>query len=272
MQAVAQTSTLAGVVTQPDRPAGRGQKLTPTPVKKAAIALGVPVFEPASLKEFAREHAREHYDLFALASYGKILPASLLALPELGALNVHPSLLPKYRGATPIQTALLNGDCETGVSIMMMDAGMDTGPLVLQVRTTILAEENYGTLHDRLAQQGGELLATVMRHAQKGPLKTYPQTGSASITKPIKKEDLQIDWNWPPERIVNAVRAFAPQPAARANVHGLDLKVLAAQLTPSPEAFAHAAADATVYLTRVVAPGKPPVSGAVFEQMLGRKV
>jgi methionyl-tRNA formyltransferase len=246
--------------------------MMPTPVKKAALQLGLTVHEPTSLKKFTAEHAHETYDLFALASYGKILPAALLELPQLGALNVHPSLLPKYRGATPIQSALLSGDQETGVTIMLMDAGMDTGPIVLQERIPIPSQENYGALHDRLAQRGAELLEQVIERAKSGSITTQPQSGEPSVTKPIKKEDLQIDWNWSAERIVNAVRAYGPVPAARATIGGVDVKVLAAQLVPSAEAFMHPAADAPVYLTKIVSAGKPQMSGAAFGQMLERRV
>ncbi len=221
---------LAGVVTQPDRPAGRGHKLQPTPVKAAARELGLRVYEPASLKAFAAEISDQRYDLFALASYGRILPKAILDLPALGALNVHPSLLPKYRGATPIQSALRDGETVTGVSIMLMDAGMDTGDVVLQERVDIDPTENYGTLHDRLAFFGGDLLGEAIELAHRGPLPHHPQRGEPSVTRPIRKEDLEIDWSWTPERIVNVVRAYAPAPCARANVDGEDVKLLRAHL------------------------------------------
>lgn len=268
LRAVAQHTDLAGVVTQPDRPAGRGHKLTPTPVKKAALELGVPVYEPTSLRDFTQAHQNERYDLFALASYGKILPAALLALPKLGALNVHPSLLPKYRGATPLQTALRNGDAQTGVSIMLMDAGMDTGPLVLQERAAIDAAEDYGTLHDRLADTGAQLLARALEAAKAGKLESHPQQGEPSVTKPLRKEDLEIDWGWPAQRIVNAVRAFAPSPAARGRVRGVPVKILAAQMEQTPDAIAVQCGGGEVYLTRLVPPGKNAMSGTAFEQFL----
>ncbi len=259
------------MVTQPDRPAGRGHKLTPTPVKKAALELGVPIYEPLSLKAFTQEHESETYDLFVLASYGKILPAALLAMPKYGALNVHPSLLPKYRGATPLQTALLNGDSETGVTIMLMDADMDTGPVVLQERTDISPEEDYGALHDRLAAVGARLLTQALSSVPSG-FHPEPQRGEPTITRPIRKEDLKIDWTWNAQRILNTVRAFAPQPAARALIGKADVKVLAAQGHPSAEAIAVPCADGAVYVTRVVVAGKPPMSGSSFERHLGRAV
>lgn len=225
---MAQRTQLAGVVTQPDRPAGRGHKMRPTPVKAAALELGFPVFEPTALRTFVQEIEGE-YDLFALASYGRILPQVLLDLPKLGALNVHPSVLPKYRGATPIQTALRSGDAETGVTIMLMDAGMDTGDVVLQERTPIDPDERYGELHDRLAAFGAQALKHALDIAASGYIPRTPQTGTPSITKPIAKEDLELDWSWPASRIVNTVRAFAPAPAVRGDLLGEKMKILRAR-------------------------------------------
>ncbi len=231
LRTVAAATDVVGVVTQPDRPAGRGQKLTPTPVKAAALELGLRVFEPLRLKPFAAEIAAEGpFDLFALASYGKILPQALLDLPRLGALNVHPSLLPRYRGATPIQSALRNGEHETGVSIMLMDAGMDTGDLVLQEHVAIRAGESYGDLHDRLAAFGAEMLGRAIALAQAGPLPRHPQQGEPTLTTPLAKEDLIVDLQWTPERVVNAVRAFSPQPGARAEIDGEPVKLLRAHV------------------------------------------
>jgi methionyl-tRNA formyltransferase len=231
LHVAAERTQLAGVVTQPDRPAGRGHKLSPTPLKEAALGLGLRVYEPQKLRPFIDEIRGEAFDLFALASYGKILPQALLDLPRLGALNVHPSLLPKYRGATPIQTAIANGDAETGVSIMLMDAGMDTGDLVLQERVEIDPAETYGELHDRLAMYGGELLGRALDLAEAGPLPRTPQQGEPSVTKPLRKEDLWIDWSWPAQRIVDRVRSLSPQPGARASMLAFDsLKLLKAHV------------------------------------------
>ncbi|HEX3671932.1 MAG TPA: methionyl-tRNA formyltransferase [Candidatus Cybelea sp.] len=233
LRIIAERTQLAGVVTQPDRPAGRGHRLRPTPVKSVALELGLQVYEPPSLREFARALHGEAFDLFVLASYGRILPQTLLELPRLGALNVHPSLLPKYRGATPIQTALLDGERETGVSIMLMDAGLDTGDVVLQERVAIEPGETYGELHDRLAMLGAALLGRAIDIARRGELPRERQAGEASLTRPLVKEDFAIDLSWPPERIVNAVRAFSPQPAARATVHGESVKILRAHVNRS---------------------------------------
>jgi methionyl-tRNA formyltransferase len=254
LRAVAARTQLAGVVTQPDRPAGRGQRLAPSAVKSAAAKLGLRVYEPVNLRDFTAEIAAEPFDLFALASYGRILPRELIELPRLGALNVHPSLLPKYRGATPIQSAIVNGDRETGVTIMLMDAGMDTGDVVLQDCTAIAACETYGELHDRLALLGADLLARAIDLAQHGVLAHRPQSGEPSVTRPIGKEDLLVDLSWPPQRIVNAVRAFSPQPAARAELAGEVVKVLRAHVT----------ADGTLEIDELIAPNRGRMSGAEY--------
>jgi methionyl-tRNA formyltransferase len=255
LHVTADRTALLGVVTQPDRPSGRGQKLQPTPVKRAALELGLRVYEPLRLAPFAEEIAAETFDVFILASYGKILPQRLLDVPRLGALNVHPSLLPKYRGATPIQSALRNGDERTGVSIMLMDAGMDTGPIVLQEKVEIAADEDYATLHDRLALYGGELLARALALAETGRLQATPQHGKPSITRPLRDDDLTIDWSWPPQRIVNAVRAYSPKPAARATIDGERVKLLRA----------HAEGDRLV-IDELVAPSRGRMSGEAYRQ------
>ncbi len=282
---MAQRTDLRGVVTQPDRPAGRGHKLRPTPVKAAAIDLGLPVFEPQSLRTFAQEHGQENYDLFALASYGKILPQQILDMPKLGALNVHPSLLPKYRGATPIQTALREGQTETGVSIMLMDAGMDTGDIVLQERTPIDEDERYGELHDRLARFGAQALSHAIDLARSGHIPRTPQSGEPSVTRPVTKDDLVVNWWWPSTQIVNTIRAFGPVPAARATIAGIPVKLLRArigaptiaQVAPGEviasagDAMTIRTSDGTVDVLELVPPSRGAQSGAAFAQALGAK-
>jgi methionyl-tRNA formyltransferase len=257
LRVTAARSQLAGVVTQPDRPAGRGMKLTPSPVKACALELGIRSYEPLKLREFAFTIANQEFDLFVLASYGRILPESLLALPRLGALNVHPSLLPKYRGATPIQAALRNGDAETGVSIMLMDAGLDTGDVVLSERVPIAPAETYGELHDRLATTGAELLGRALDLAASGEaLPRRPQQGEANLTKPIAKDDLIVDWSWPAQRIVDHVRAYAPQPAARAIVGGESIKILRA----------HVGRDGKIEIDELIAPNRGRMSWSQYVQ------
>jgi len=249
------------------------------------MELAIPVFEPRSLRDFAQECANEAYDLFVLASFGRILPQALLDVPRLGSFNVHPSLLPAYRGATPIQTALLNGDKETGVTIMLMDAGMDTGDIVLQERTPIADDERYGELHERLAAFGAQALSHALDLARSGHVPHRPQTGKPVLTRPIRKEDLTVDWSWPAKRIVDAVRAYAPAPAARASLAGIPVKLLRAHegtasiapLAPgeiagvSGDALAVRCADGTVDVVELVAPNRGPQSGAAFAQALQRR-
>jgi methionyl-tRNA formyltransferase len=249
---------LAGVVTQPDRPAGRGQRLTPSPVKVAARELGLSVHEPVALRAFAAELAGERFDLFVVASYGRILPPALLELPRAGALNVHPSLLPKYRGATPIQSAILNGEEETGVTILLMDAGLDTGDIVLQERVAIGPAQTYGELHDNLAASGAELLGKAIDLAERGRLAGTPQSGVPSVTRPIGKKDLQIDWRDSPQAIVNRVRAFSPQPAARALMDGATVKILRA----------HVGVDGRVAIDQLIAPNRGKMSGEQYARMV----
>lgn len=251
LRAVAARTELQGVVTQPDRPAGRGQKLRPSPVKAEALDLGLRVYEPLRLRAFAEDIRNETFDLFALASYGRILPQALLDLPRLGALNVHPSLLPRYRGATPIQSALLAGDAATGVSIMLMDGGLDTGDLVLTERVAIAPGETYGELHDRLARIGADLLERALEMAATGTLSRFPQHGEASLTRPLRKEDLAVDLSWPPARIVDRVRAFSPQPAARAQIGGETVKILRAHVAP----------DGSLAIDELIAPNRGKMTG-----------
>ncbi|MBV8155797.1 MAG: methionyl-tRNA formyltransferase [Candidatus Eremiobacteraeota bacterium] len=257
LRAMAASTQLAGVVTQPDRPAGRGHKLAPSPVKRAALELGLQVHEPERLKEFAAALAGEDFDLFALASYGRVLPQALLDLPRLGSLNVHPSLLPKYRGATPIQTALRNGDAETGVTIMLMDAGLDTGDVVSSERVTIGPDETYGELHDRLARLGADLLAGAVAIAsERDFLPHAAQRGEPVLTKPIAKDDLVVDLAWPAQRVVDAVRAYSPQPAARATIDGETVKLLRA----------HVGAGGTLAIDELIAPNRGRMSWTQYEQ------
>jgi methionyl-tRNA formyltransferase len=257
LRVVAARTSLAGVLTQPDRPAGRGHRLTPSPVKRAALELGLRVYEQTRLRDFAHEVAGDAFDLFVLASYGRILPQALLALPRLGALNVHPSLLPAYRGATPIQAALRNGDVETGVTIMLMDAGMDTGDVVLQERVSIAPSETYGELHDRLALIGAELLERALASIEReGAIAHRPQSGEPSYTRPIGRDDLTIDWSWEPKTILNHVRAFSPKPAARAWLHGETVKILRAHLND----------EGKLEIDELIAPNRGKMSGAAYLQ------
>lgn len=205
------------VVTQPDRPRGRDLKLQPSPVKQLALAAGRPVLQPLKARDESFHAALREWqpDLIAVAAFGQILPASLLTLPRLGCLNVHTSLLPKYRGAAPIQSALLNGDTETGVTIMKMDVGLDTGDILTQRATPIQPEDNAATLHDRLAQLGAALLVeTIPAYAAEKIVPRPQDATQATHVAKIKKEDGCIDWRLPATAIWNRLRAFTPWPGA----------------------------------------------------------
>ncbi|MGD0744640.1 MAG: methionyl-tRNA formyltransferase [Verrucomicrobiota bacterium] len=208
---------VAAVVTQPDRPRGRELKRQPSPAKSLALRLDLPVLQPEHARDemFIAELRARQPDLIVVAAYGQILPQSILDLPHHGCLNVHASLLPRYRGAAPIQWALANGDAGTGVTIMKMDAGLDTGPIVAQRRTAIQPADDSATLHDRLARLGAELLVETIPDYVAGKIQPKPQPAEGASHAPkIKKEDGRIDWNLPAKAIWNRLRAFTPWPGA----------------------------------------------------------
>lgn len=281
LKLVAGRTSLLGVVTQPDRRAGRGQRLQQTPVKAAALERSARIYEPARLREFASEIRDLEIDCVIVASYGKIIPPELLDLPKMGSLNVHPSLLPRYRGATPIQAALLNGDRETGVTIMLMDEGMDTGDVVLQRATPISDSDDYGSLHDRLAGIGAELLGeAILQGEQHGIFPHHAQHGEASVTHPIARSDLEIDWSWHADAIVNHVRAYSPKPTARATLFGVPVKVLAARRYPAavlPESGVDADAvliqcdGGILAVESLIAPNHALETGAAFARRVLEK-
>ncbi len=208
---------IAAVVTQPDRPKGRALKPQPSPVKSLALRLGLPVLQSERVRDeqFIAGLRALQPELIIVVAYGQILPPAILDLPRHGCLNVHASLLPKYRGAAPIQWAIANGDTETGVTIMKMDVGLDTGPIVSQRATSIRSEDDSVTLHDRLAQLGAELLAQSIPDYVAGKIQPVPQPAAgASYAAKIKKEGGRIDWNQPAQTIWNRLRAFTPWPGA----------------------------------------------------------
>lgn len=209
--------SVLAVVTQPDKPKGRDLKLTPSPVKILAEKLNLSVLQPLKARDenFISQLRELKPDLLVVVAYGQILPQALLDLPRFGCLNVHTSLLPKYRGAAPIQWAIADGEDETGVTIMQMDAGLDTGPILSTRRTPILPMDDSQILHDRLAQLGAELLAETIPDFIAGKILPQPQpTEGSTYAAKIKKEDAHIDWNLPAQKIWNRLRAFTPWPGA----------------------------------------------------------
>jgi methionyl-tRNA formyltransferase len=208
---------IAAVVTQPDRPKGRHLEIQFPPVKQVALGAKLPILQPERARntQFIDALKQLHPDLIVVVAYGQILPVAILDIPRFGSLNVHTSLLPKYRGAAPIQWALLNDESETGVTIMKMDAGMDTGEIVAQTRTPISREDNGETLHQRLGELGAGVIGPTVREYVEGRLKPHPQpTEGVSYARKISKEDGRIDWTQAARRIWNQVRALAPWPGA----------------------------------------------------------
>jgi len=228
---VASGHSVVGVLTQPDRPKGRGRQITASPVKAAALAHGIPVSQPQSLKSEAdrAELAAWRPDVLVVVAYGLILPRAALALPRLGCINIHASLLPRWRGAAPIQRAILAGDAHTGVTIMIMDVGLDTGPMLLQERVVIEANDTGGSLHDRLAALGASaLIEGLARHAA-GTLKAVPQPREGvTYAAKIDKAEALIDWNRDAPVIERQVRAFNPWPIAETRLEGEQLRVFGA--------------------------------------------
>jgi methionyl-tRNA formyltransferase len=227
---------IAAVVAQPDRPAGRGQALREPATKGWARAHGVPVLQPAKVRDgsLARELGALRPDLVAVAAYGRILGKDLLELAPHGALNVHGSLLPKYRGAAPIQWAIAEGETETGVSIMQMDEGLDTGDVLLQRVLAIAPEDTSETLAPRLAALGGEALVEALALLPAGALVPVRQDASrATIARILEKEDGRVDWSLPARRIRDRLRAFTPWPGATTTLDGRSLKLLEATLDPT---------------------------------------
>jgi len=225
---------VVAVVTQPDRPAGRGNKVLPSPVKAYAVANELPVLQPASLRKepaIVEELRQLAPDLLVVAAFGQILRQEVLDIPTHGSINVHASLLPAYRGASPITAALLDGLAETGVSIMLMDAGMDTGPVLTQASTPITPTDTTLTLSERLAAQGAQLLVDTLPRWLAGELTPTSQSalpGAVSHCRMIKKEAGLIDWSLPAAQIERMTRAYSPWPSAYTTWQGENFKILTA--------------------------------------------
>ncbi|MEO6799810.1 MAG: methionyl-tRNA formyltransferase [Rhodanobacter sp.] len=223
---------LVAVYTQPDRPAGRGRKLAPSPVKQAAVAAGITTEQPESLKSAGVQQvlAAHRPDLLVVVAYGLILPRKVLAIPRLGCWNVHASLLPRWRGAAPIQRAIFAGDEESGVELMQMEAGLDTGPVMLQRRTPIRRDDTGGSLHDRLAALGAELLNEGLRRILDG--ESLPATAQAedgvTYAHKLDKAEATLDFNRTAIELEQQVRAFDPWPVAEAAIAGETLRIRAA--------------------------------------------
>lgn len=229
LRAAARHHEVVAVYTQPDRPAGRGRGLAPSPVKLEAIARGIPVLQPESLKdEAAQQQLRDlQPDLMVVVAYGLILPKAVLAIPTHGCWNVHASLLPRWRGAAPIQRAIQTGDAETGVCLMQMEAGLDTGPVLLRQHTPIQPGELGGQLHDRLAEMGAQVLADglgLLRAGLKPIAQPQPEAGVTYAHK-LDKAEARLDWSADAVALERTVRAFNPWPIAEASLAGERVRI-----------------------------------------------
>lgn len=267
---------IVAVYTQPDRPAGRGQKLMPSPVKQLALQHGLPVLQPPTLRDpAAQEELRALApDLMVVVAYGLILPQVVLDIPRLGCINSHASLLPRWRGAAPIQRAVQAGDAESGVTVMQMEAGLDTGPMLLKVTTPITAADTGGSLHDRLAQLGPQAVVQAIAGLAAGTLQGEVQDDAlATYAHKLNKDEARIDWNRPTDELERLVRAFNPWPICHSTLDGQPLKVLAAEpaegrgqpgqiLDASKDGLTVACGEGALRLTRLQLPGGKPLAFA----------
>jgi methionyl-tRNA formyltransferase len=235
LEGLAQAHEVCAVFTRPDRPAGRGQRPQPTPIKEAALKLGLPLYQPESVKlpeslELIRGLEPE---LIVVAAYGEILSKELLSIPKRGAINLHASLLPKYRGAAPIQWAIIRGEKETGITTFLMDEGMDTGEILVQRAIPIEEEDTAGSLYAKLAQLGAEVMLATLEGLERGTLKPQPQDHSQATYAPkIKKEMGQLDWAKPSRELFNLIRGLNPDPGAFTFFRGKRLKVHRSRVIP----------------------------------------
>ncbi len=224
------------VVTQPDRPRGRGRKVEPPPVKKAALTLGLPVTQPQSLRAETDQQVLQatDADFFIVVAFGHLLRESVLKMPKTGCINVHASLLPKYRGPAPIQWAVINGDRETGVTTMLIDKGLDTGDMLMTAREPIGPADTGGSIHDRLALRGAELLVQTLAAYADGTVRRTPQDHSAATYAPLlKKNDGLIDWKKPASRIEPFIRGMSPWPGAFTFWKNTRLKIFRSEIDPA---------------------------------------
>jgi methionyl-tRNA formyltransferase len=278
LRALAANYPVAGVVTQPDRPAGRGREMTPPPVKQLALQLGLPVIQPQRLKEpHAIQRLQEWApEVIVVAAFGQILRPAVLDLPPLGCVNVHASLLPRWRGAAPIQAAILHGDPQTGISIMRMDPGVDTGPILSQQSLPILPDDTAGSLAERLAELGAVLLLETLPAYLKGEIQPQPQAKALATHAPmLSKDDGQLDFSQPATTLARRVRAFNPWPGAFTFWQGQLLKIHRAHPAGAPPAQpgmtalhggqpALGCGDGLLVLDEVQPAGKRPMPGEVF--------
>lgn len=265
---------VVAVYTQPDRPAGRGQKLMPSPVKALAVAHGIPVYQPVTLRDpdAQAELAALAPDLMVVVAYGLILPQVVLDIPRLGCINSHASLLPRWRGAAPIQRAIEAGDAESGVTVMQMEAGLDTGPMLLKVTTPISPDDTGGSLHDRLARLGPPAVVEAIAQLAAGTLAGERQDDAlATYAHKLHKDEARLDWTRPAPELARQVRAFFPWPVSHSLLRGESLKVLAVHeangagtpgqiIAVGKDGLTVACGEGALCLTRLQLPGGKPLA------------
>lgn len=270
---------VVAVYTQPDRPAGRGQKLMPSPVKQLALQHAIPVHQPQTLRDpdAQAELASLQADLMIVVAYGLILPQAVLDMPRLGCINSHASLLPRWRGAAPIQRAVEAGDAESGVTVMQMEAGLDTGPMLLKIRTPIAADDTGGSLHDRLAALGSNAVIEAVAALEAGTLVSEVQDDNlATYAHKLNKDEARLDWTRPAVELERRVRAFHPWPICHSVLDGAAVKIHTAELgsgqgTPGQitdagrDGLEVACGNGSLRLTRIqLAGGKPLAFSVLF--------
>ena len=284
LEACLELGEVVAVVTQPDKPRGRGQDVSFSPVKQLAVAKGLPVLQPVKVRgtSFADELRALDADVAVVTAYGKILPKDVLEAPRHGCVNVHASLLPRFRGAAPIQWALASGDAVTGVCLMRMDEGMDTGPVIERAELPILPSDTSATLHDKLAALGGEVLKRALPKYLAGELQPVPQATAGVVMAPmIKKEDGQLDFTKPAAELERRLRAFTPWPGSFTHLGGALLKVHAAKvkdgqgepgtvLSAGPEGLEVACGQGSLLCEQLQPEGKRVMSAREF--LAGRQV
>jgi methionyl-tRNA formyltransferase len=272
------------VVTQPDKPKGRGREVSASAVKQLAVERGIPVLQPPKIRHthFAAELAAFAPEVCVVTAYGKILPGEVLAVPPKGCVNVHASLLPRFRGAAPIQWAIAEGDPRTGVCLMRMDEGMDTGPVLACAEVEIAPDETFPSLHDKLAQLGHQLLLSELPRYLRGELVPTPQPSAGVVLAPmIRKEDGRLDFRRPAIELERRLRAFTPWPGAFCDFAGGLLKVRRARaaqgrgepgtvLSAGPEGLEVACASGSLVITELQPEGRRAMSAAEF--LAGRKI
>jgi methionyl-tRNA formyltransferase len=263
---------ICAVYTQPDRPAGRGRKLTPSPVKQLALDHQIPVEQPLNFKQDNRLEQLASYqaDLMIVVAYGLLLPQAVLDTPRLGCINVHASLLPRWRGAAPIHRAILAGDNETGVGIMQMEAGLDTGPVLLEARCPIAASDNAQSLHDKLAELGATTLLESLKDIEHLLQQARPQDDSQmTYAAKLQKQEAVIDWQQPATQLLRQVNAFNPWPVAQTQWRGDTLRIWQAEVSAEPtqatpgnviavnkQGIDVACGDGSLRITQLQVPGK----------------